>query len=725
MFPLYRSLEFFLTLGFIMLLLEMALSSRRDLMSSSHRFSALFLLWTLVNIFLGGPAVAQTQPSAAQLYNEACRLSLAGNADSALEAFKQAVDMGFDDFNFALEDPDLGSIQRHPEFQSLLTAHHSRLHLLSAEKTLRLGSESWTDPSYLLPADGNTSTAPAPAIRLRWQPKGLDFELILQQDYAQWQGDKIRSPWDGGPGLVLTLGVPDGASSFESPAHFVLAFGLEKSAPVGAMFTPSLGWQRVLQLDPDVKLDPQKQTLVMTGTVPWQSIQPFHPLVDSRLGFNAALRTPAEGPMLQAELLPDPAAFRPQRSIRRYVPLEFDPHSENIESLVGKVDASVNHGVPLDLDLAVVSREKGTASLTVDFTNNQGRSLLPGGAVSSSIRLNAGFNQVQQQADFSQLNPGLYVVKATVEFPSGHQATWNTRVLQLGADWEGVLAERIEALPVLERPTGKFYLNTIVQAVGSLPERFNPGPIATTLDDLNRLLTRADQSGSIMPNFGIMLLVYPGPQGEDRLCTLYLPEGYASRGPINPVLVLTQAPGLEPRMVQRVARSYEFDGHLDSENQATKHSPIYLFPHAQSLSGDVQGQALAEARAGLNWALDFFKVDQLSLCGVDFQGGPALRLLKDTPKKFLGLEIMAGKNLIPWPQASSAFLSDKLGPATKGIPVTWLDFSNESAKGSQGAQILEVLQDLGYDLVQVTEVPGGLSMTQVADRVVLWAESLP
>jgi hypothetical protein len=659
-----------------------------------------------------------------RLYNQACLLSQTGDPDAALEMLRQALAAGFDDMAFADRDADLEALREHPGFRPLYLTWAEEKKRLSTARGLHLKSGSWSGPRPLEVVAGGPETTP-PTLDLCWQPDGLHFRLHLSGDLASWPTDKTPPPWQGGPGLVLTLAVPDITSPFATRNHFMLAFGLEKSTPVGALFSDQLGWQRVLELDPEIQMNPGQVTLDLKGTIPWQAIQPFHPLVDSRLGLNAAVRVTSPTGTLQGELLPDPQAFRPGQGERRFAPLTFAQETQTAATLIGKVVTSVNSGLPLELELVAVAPEAGPGTLTIDYTDNQGQTLLPSGELAGAVNLNQGFNRLEYSADFSQLRSGLYTVRARLDFPDDSSQVWSTRVLKLDNAWHQTMLTRIAQLKSPEQPTASYYLDTLEHALNNLSNRRDPGPIATTFGDLDRLLVRADQTGTLVPDQGTVLLVYSGPTGEDRLCTVYLPEGYRQRGPVNPVVMLGSPWGFEPRLAQRIARSYEFEGHLDDDRRATSHSPIYLIPHAPNRGYQTQEQDLAESRAAVNWARIFFDTETLSLCGVDRLGAAALQLGTDPEVSLLAMLIMAGRELAPWPQAQDSFVREKLAGWPGDLPLTWLDFVQETQDQGQGSQLLQVLKSMETDLAPVQEIRGGLSLTQVADRLVLWAESLP
>lgn len=65
-------------------------------------------------------------------YNLACSLSLVNRLDDALEALRQAVALGYDDFVFLSRDPDLATLRRSPKFRRFLETLSSSRSLESA-----------------------------------------------------------------------------------------------------------------------------------------------------------------------------------------------------------------------------------------------------------------------------------------------------------------------------------------------------------------------------------------------------------------------------------------------------------------------------------------------------------------------------------------------------------------------------------------------------------------
>ena len=53
-------------------------------------------------------------------YNLACSLALSKRKTDALRELREAVQLGYRDFDWMLQDPDLEPLKQHPEFQALL-----------------------------------------------------------------------------------------------------------------------------------------------------------------------------------------------------------------------------------------------------------------------------------------------------------------------------------------------------------------------------------------------------------------------------------------------------------------------------------------------------------------------------------------------------------------------------------------------------------------------------
>lgn len=53
-------------------------------------------------------------------YNLACSLALSKRKTDALHSLKKAIELGYNDVEWMMKDPDLGELKQHPEFEALV-----------------------------------------------------------------------------------------------------------------------------------------------------------------------------------------------------------------------------------------------------------------------------------------------------------------------------------------------------------------------------------------------------------------------------------------------------------------------------------------------------------------------------------------------------------------------------------------------------------------------------
>ncbi len=67
-------------------------------------------------------------------YNLACSLALSKRKGDALQTLKQAIELGYEDYEWLSQDPDLEVLQTHPEFKKLLVRLRARVRGTHAKK---------------------------------------------------------------------------------------------------------------------------------------------------------------------------------------------------------------------------------------------------------------------------------------------------------------------------------------------------------------------------------------------------------------------------------------------------------------------------------------------------------------------------------------------------------------------------------------------------------------
>ncbi len=654
------------------------------------------------------------------LYNQACLENRAGDARQALATLRRALAAGFDEMGFALRDPDLTGVADDPRLFRLDAEAANSLAALSRNRALRVRYDAWSPAAILDTAEGGGL---APTVELRWLQTGLRIRITTGKGWDDYAASGLP-PWAGGAGVVVTLAIPDSTAAFDGGNTFTFAAGFEKGGPTAAQYLPGVRrWQRITEMDPKFDRDKDGRA-VLTFSIPWQAVMPFHPLADQRMGINIQVRRDSTHGYAKAYLMPDPWAWAPRAARHRFVPLTFKLESLDRELFMGRVSDSISGDQPVRLRLTVVSARDGQARLTLGFQDPATHSVLPGGPHSEPVALKRGVNTLIRQVDFRGLQTGAYLVHVGLRFPDGDEATWSTSVLRFSPGWEQDLRQRIARVKEQEQPTLDRLLASISEARAAHLTRRNPGPIATTVQDLQSMLNQATATGSILPEHGPVTMVYPGPRGQDRLCTLYLTavaDSTRKAPPLLPVLVLHQAAGHEGYLIDRIARNHEH-GKLTS-GPDFHGRPVYVVPHAPQANMPLADEQ-AEARACLSWALDYLAASRALGVGIDGGAGPLLSLAMAEPGRIARILVFAGQGLDPWPGATGAALAPHLTPAPP-VPVTWVAFPLETGHGGQGPAILAQLRRSGWQVTGETSVQGGLSLSQAADRMVLWVIKSP
>jgi len=687
-------------------------------MVSTHGNFKILVLMSL--LLTSGFTQAATAPAAMDLYNQSCDASTDGRTPQALALFQQAMDAGFDDLRYAQTDPDLAGITATREFKDLLVAHQSRLTLLSSERGFELKSGKWTSWASM---ESTTGPLKKPAeLRLKWQPLGLDFEVKISGKLAADFSDIKLSPEAGGPSLMISTVVLDGISPYESANAFHFLLGKNKSSATGSLYM-NPGWQQVNELAPTITEQDNGRSIIIKGTIAWQILMPYHPLVDTTMGLNVSVQSDASGKNAQV-LFPDPQSFTPGASIHRFVPMIFKTDTAPNEAMVGRMSQSVVSNDPLICDLTVISSEPGTGYLKMDFLNDQGKSLLPEGARSLPVELMAGVNSLTRSADFRALNLGPYLVKVDLKLPSGEQLVWSSMILNMGPDWETKFSERMEKLQEKDRPTANYYLSTITTAMDKLPARRHPGSMSTTLLELDAFLDAGLNQGSILPQSGVFLLAWNDASGNERFCSVYLPDGHLKADALDPVVLWAGAPGFERRLAARIGKFCEYPRKLPKPNAAAdKKFSIYLVPHPPAQPFADLSEEVADLDIVLNWVQSYFGTRKVSLAGMNAAAGPVLEYSLQKPAMLSRILIYSGALLNSWPDMDAADLALKFPAEPAGFPpLTWIAFITETQSTGQGKLLLSVMEEAGYIVKPVQEVRGGLSLSQVTDRLVLWAE---
>lgn len=649
---------------------------------------------------------------ALMLYNQACLENRSGQAEAALASLRASLDAGFDDFAHALTDPDLQGADA-ARFKQVVEDRVQRRSAMSARRGAIL-APALPQTLALEPAPGQGPSDGA-RVTLTWQPAGLDLRLELDDTDGRWLPAPECRPWSGEGGVLMALGPLDPESG-ETTDSFVFGFGLEKDAGVGALFVVETGqWQRVRELTPKVR-GAGTARLVLDVNIPWLAIAPYHPLVDPVLGLNVTLL--GRGGSVGPRLMPATVLDRPGAPRHLAARVDFTVDSAAAGALQGRTPTSIITGTTTAINLVATGAAAGTGRLTLDFQDGEGHSLLAEGPATQDVDMVAGLTRINRAVDFSQVPVGPCRVSASLVFPDGGRGDWSAWLLNLGPDWEPRYREAIAGLPADEQPTANYYLAAIARAVDAHRARRHPGALATTLGDLNLMLARFRDTGSLVPAEGLSAFVYPGPGGEDRLCHLVMPPGRPAGAPLVPVVLGGHAAGDAPRMAERIVR-FVASAEGAPRPEGIRTWPVFIVAPGEHGMTPRESDGEAELRACAGWARGRFGATGVLLAAQHGAVGPALALARLPEAGVRGLLVFADRELDPWPGQTAEVLAARLGPPPAGVPVTWTDFSQETALGGGGRTLATALRQAGW-LLQEESVRGGSNFTQVADRTCRW-----
>jgi len=151
--------------------------------------------------------------------------------------------------------------------------------------------------------------------------------------------------------------------------------------------------------------------------------------------------------------------------------------------------------------------------------------------------------------------------------------------------------------------------------------------------------------------------------------------------------------------------------------------PVFVVAPGERGMATRDSDAEAELRACARWARERFGAPGVLLAAQRGAVGPALALARLPEAGVRGLLLFADRELDPWPGQTAEAVAARLGPPQAGIPVTWLEFPQETALGGGSRTLASALRRAGW-LLQEETVRGASNFTQVADRTCRWQATL-
>lgn len=628
-----------------------------------------------------------------------------GRPDAAVDAFDRAVALGFDDFRHADQDSNLGDLRRHPRYQDHRARWRQTLAAEAAAKSTSLVIGQWSAPIVMNPRQPADDT-PSASFRLRAGQHALEVELTVEG-----HGMTPHPPWRGGSGVFVSVHLPE----VDQPAegrHFVeVAVGQADGAPVGAV---RLGqrWQRIAELTPKLIPDQDGATLLIVFSVPWTLAGSLHPLVDTTLGLNLAyVRGAGAAPAVRLAWLDDPAAGRADRRWRRGVPIRWQWPAAEGPAVRGRLSDLVVRDDTLTFDpLVVVATDARPAAIELVLRDRAQRVAK---RASWTVDGPPGRRQRPQTLSLAGVDRGPVRLGLSWHDPATDAVgVWDADLLLLPASWEAETAARIAAAPGAERPSLRHRLDAIEQALQTRHPLDNPGPIGTTVDELETMLDHLASFGTTLVAGAPYLAVMNAEEGRPELrCSLFLPEDWRPGRTQRTLVVLAVATGGEQRVVNLVPRFLAEHG--------ADHEPVLVaVPHLGELLPATAGPELI-ARL-LDWLVDLVDAGPFYLAGTDLHAATVIELAATGRPDLAGILMLTGMNFRPYPDEGASEMAVRVAGVDPGLAAGWLWFPEEQGRGDQARALRRALRSAGLTLNPAQAVQGGLDLTQAWTRALLW-----
>ncbi len=453
-------------------------------------------------------------------YNLSCLDARLGEPEAAMSSLKQALDLGFDDLRLVADDPDLGSIHSRADFLQLLQDTAEGL-ALSSRRQARILTEGDVLPLQLNDRRG---------------PKTDDIDAELRIDHhgfhlrveapASWIVEG-PSPWLSGGGVELILAAPDSNDTYDTRQTWHFGFGQRNGLPVGVVLaTPEHAVdQQVLELAPRISWDATKATRTLEATVPWAYLSPYAMPADSAFGVNLRVVRQTERGRRYDSLIADPGLDNRSAEFHRYLPLTLRISGQSPARMHGRVKSTIVGRRPFPFDIVVWTPSPVTAILVTDVLGNEGQSVVTSGGKNETIKLPAGLTTLQRFASLADLPDGPFHLRARLELENGTAMEWRTGLFRFGGSWIYQTTDRAKPLSDMMRPSIDWRLELITHALSNRDPRSSPAPLMTTVAEVDDLLGGFENSGTILPASGDVVLMVPGDLGS-RLVRLHFTPGW-------------------------------------------------------------------------------------------------------------------------------------------------------------------------------------------------------
>jgi hypothetical protein len=549
---------------------------------------------------------------------------------------------------------------------------------------LRVGI--WSEPFDL--KDHDPAADPLNAtVRLRPNPTELEFDLIMDP----FEPTSL-APWQNGNGVFVSVIKPGSESYFEE-----FAFGLFRAeVPIGAIRIAD-SWQPVVELTPEIGIDPASKRLRLTFAIPWSICGNLHPLVDTEMSLNVA--SVRQG---------GARAFRFADPIRWRWPSEEGP------AVHGRPADMVVTGDILNLEpLALVATDDAPAKVTFVLRDSKGGIRHQ---ASWTLRGPAGRRERRGGLPFDMPAGSVTVEARYGDGSVGKTVSWQADLVSLPGRWMQSAADRIAALPARERPSLRYRLDALLAEAEVRHPLDNPVALGMTIHEIDHLLDLHARTGTTLPAGGNYIAAMPGREDlSNLLCSLSLPDGWQRGDPAHVLLLMLRATGGQTQAVMQAPALLD---DLMEKRQGPPPSVIVAIPHLTD-SAD-HGADTALTIEIMDWLQDFLDCGPIHLAAVDLLAAAALEVAGIERDRLAGVLMITGMNFTPYPEDDPAWLAARFAELDPNLPAGWIWFPDEQRPGDQARPLRHALRSVGLNLRPSRAVQGDLTFDQAWQRALHW-----
>ncbi len=529
-------------------------------------------------------------------YNLACVAALEGDIEASMDALRSAIEKGYDDVRTLESDSDLKPLRKTIEYKRIIADQVDNLLADAGAHVFHFTDGTWNNLGLLEDALSDR------AIMLEMMVDDVGFHVR-----ATGPADVIRPTGTDGRGgdLLVTLTAPDSLRSFDTRSAWRFGFGSLDGEPSGRLLgLPGRPLhQPVNDLAPEFLVGPSPDELTIAAHIPWSYMAPYGPPADTLFGVNIG----HTGPGRFSQLISDPAMADAQARWHRFRPIQTSLRDESAPRLAGRIPNAIVGNKSLEIELSFWSDRAGQAVLTTDVLDPNGQSTISEGGIGGDVDLQPGLNVWTRGADLSALPDGPYRLTAVLTSEGDTDSSWETDVLRFRGSWLERTRDRTKPLSLLERASIEWRLGLVREEMTRRDSRTYPAPMVTTIQDVESLLARHTETGTILPATGSMTVICPSDDGRLLQVILTLAAGW-EQDESAPLLVLLDAGGSG---AVRVVRSL-------SERMTEAPAAIAAAPSLPALRPGVWDEGThAAARTALSWLHERFPRRPLLLVSLD------------------------------------------------------------------------------------------------------------